>query len=111
MNGATLRSSTSGQLCTKLRFGKIVAADGMNPLRPIKDCRPSSVHIALVDSMTLGSDRKSTRLNSSHSQISYAVFCLKKKKADHAGPLRALSRRTDDRSQPSPTPKHPRCRL
>src|SRR2546430_2975271 len=28
----------------------------------------------------LGEDRKSTRLNSSHSQISYAVFCLKKKK-------------------------------
>src|SRR2546427_9287506 len=28
----------------------------------------------------LGGDRKSTRLNSSHSQISYAVFCLKKKK-------------------------------
>src|SRR2546428_13744411 len=26
-----------------------------------------------------GSDRKSTRLNSSHDQISYAVFCLKKK--------------------------------
>src|SRR2546430_8700464 len=29
-------------------------------------------------------DRKSTRLNSSHSQISYAVFCLKKKKLTHA---------------------------
>src|SRR6516165_10241205 len=29
-------------------------------------------------------DRKSTRLNSSHSQISYAVFCLKKKKSKHA---------------------------
>src|SRR5688572_31773804 len=28
-------------------------------------------------------DRKSTRLNSSHSQISYAVFCLKKKKKYH----------------------------
>src|SRR2546430_9430181 len=28
-------------------------------------------------------DRKSTRLNSSHSQISYAVFCLKKKKKTH----------------------------
>src|SRR5688572_32037166 len=28
----------------------------------------------------IGGDRKSTRLNSSHSQISYAVFCLKKKK-------------------------------
>src|SRR2546430_11479909 len=35
----------------------------------------------------LSVDRKSTRLNSSHSQISYAVFCLKKKKttsSDHA---------------------------
>src|SRR2546427_8854209 len=29
---------------------------------------------------TTNTDRKSTRLNSSHSQISYAVFCLKKKK-------------------------------
>src|SRR5688572_32549088 len=29
---------------------------------------------------TIDLDRKSTRLNSSHSQISYAVFCLKKKK-------------------------------
>src|SRR5688572_32160358 len=29
-------------------------------------------------------DRKSTRLNSSHSQISYAVFCLKKKKSVRA---------------------------
>src|SRR5205085_9433808 len=29
------------------------------------------------------SDRKSTRLNSSHSQISYAVFCLKKKKINY----------------------------
>src|SRR5689334_24277334 len=28
-------------------------------------------------------DRKSTRLNSSHSSISYAVFCLKKKKKNH----------------------------
>src|SRR2546427_3616591 len=29
-------------------------------------------------------DRKSTRLNSSHSQISYAVFCLKKKKKNRS---------------------------
>src|SRR2546430_10365812 len=29
-------------------------------------------------------DRKSTRLNSSHSQISYAVFCLKKKQPSHS---------------------------
>src|SRR5437870_1035485 len=32
---------------------------------------------------TLGPDRKSTRLNSSHVAISYAVFCLKKKKKDN----------------------------
>src|SRR5207249_7238154 len=31
----------------------------------------------------LALDRKSTRLNSSHVSISYAVFCLKKKKTDH----------------------------
>src|SRR2546430_17081032 len=30
----------------------------------------------------ISEDRKSTRLNSSHSQISYAVFCLKKKKTN-----------------------------
>src|SRR3989449_3807605 len=30
-------------------------------------------------------DRKSTRLNSSHGYISYAVFCLKKKKRQHKG--------------------------
>src|SRR5438270_991105 len=33
-----------------------------------------------ADSFSDDEDRKSTRLNSSHSQISYAVFCLKKKK-------------------------------
>src|SRR2546430_7277767 len=34
-------------------------------------------HVAVIMD---GKDRKSTRLNSSHSQISYAVFCLKKKR-------------------------------
>src|SRR5688572_31307405 len=36
--------------------------------------------VALEPSLARLEDRKSTRLNSSHSQISYAVFCLKKKK-------------------------------
>src|SRR2546426_4835170 len=41
----------------------------------------------LHDLAELGGDRKSTRLNSSHLVISYAVFCLKKKKReeDHQG--------------------------
>src|SRR2546430_9009534 len=34
-------------------------------------------------------DRKSTRLNSSHSQISYAVFCLKKKNSRHTADRRS----------------------
>src|SRR2546430_7915564 len=42
-------------------------------------------------------DRKSTRLNSSHSQISYAVFCLKKKN-HHA---------RDHRTSASPSALHP----
>src|SRR2546428_7413738 len=37
--------------------------------------------VAAGQSATLRIDRKSTRLNSSHDQISYAVFCLKKKKS------------------------------
>src|SRR3712207_7414409 len=39
------------------------------------DVPPDARHGGLV-----GRDRKSTRLNSSHANISYAVFCLKKKK-------------------------------
>src|SRR5256885_6692950 len=37
----------------------------------------------LVGFLPVLGDRKSTRLNSSHLVISYAVFCLKKKKPDH----------------------------
>src|SRR5688572_32630263 len=35
-------------------------------------------HEVWISQERIGKDRKSTRLNSSHSQISYAVFCLKK---------------------------------
>src|SRR5206468_8583691 len=42
--------------------------------------------VVLRSSTTCGGrDRKSTRLNSSHDQISYAVFCLKKKKEKASG--------------------------
>src|SRR5438094_2594105 len=46
------------------------------PLRDDPGAHACSVRFAAV----LGIDRKSTRLNSSHRTISYAVFCLKKKK-------------------------------
>src|SRR4051795_13777694 len=40
----------------------------------------------LLESVTGVQDRKSTRLNSSHTLISYAVFCLKKKTTDNSPP-------------------------
>src|SRR5258708_22999838 len=49
-----------------------------------------------VDVLSFGGDRKSTRLNSSHQIISYAVFCLKKKKLD------AMARETHCCSQRDP---------
>src|SRR2546429_7087599 len=49
-----------------------------------KTCVPGQHHIGFVDHNGADKpgrlDRKSTRLNSSHGYISYAVFCLKKKK-------------------------------
>src|SRR5690242_21442875 len=55
----------------------------------------AEVHHFGPDGFPLDTDRKSTRLNSSHMSISYAVFCLKKKKndntdqtTDHVGILR-----------------------
>src|SRR3954465_960395 len=47
-------------------------------------------------------DRKSTRLNSSHTIISYAVFCLKKKNKN------ATHRRSRDRRPPSPSRRRTR---
>src|SRR2546430_9965555 len=46
------------------------------------DCVECETKEGMLDRIDRG-DRKSTRLNSSHSQISYAVFCLKKKKSSH----------------------------
>src|SRR5260221_9810857 len=44
-----------------------------------------------------GTDRKSTRLNSSHTVISYAVFCLKKKKTTHMNVLKPYTRTYNER--------------
>src|SRR3712207_9197627 len=53
--------------------------------------RPEGVHAARHGDQDLRrggaqGDRKSTRLNSSHANISYAVFCLKKKKTPYISP-------------------------
>src|SRR3712207_8179997 len=56
-------------------FDTAVVADGARALPALRELKPDLV---LLDLMLPG-DRKSTRLNSSHANISYAVFCLKKK--------------------------------
>src|SRR5260221_3515299 len=55
------------------------------------------------------SDRKSTRLNSSHTVISYAVFCLKKKnkqRAEQTDRLDAQRRRAGEDTHPLPAHRH-----
>src|SRR2546430_10342249 len=54
----------------------MVRAAARTCCRSAEPSSPGGVPTAI----SCSSDRKSTRLNSSHSQISYAVFCLKKKK-------------------------------
>src|SRR2546430_8694611 len=57
-------------------------------------------------------DRKSTRLNSSHSQISYAVFCLKKKKHSPTCYRPANQpRERQGRKHASPRLAHPQTRV
>src|SRR2546427_4652533 len=55
----------------------------------------AAAHVAqdALGHVDLVRDRKSTRLNSSHSQISYAVFCLKKKKIEHKLRVAEVGRR------------------
>src|SRR5574337_1831415 len=51
--------------------------------RSVGDALPQRQHLGLPEGRTQRLDRKSTRLNSSHHSISYAVFCLKKKKKEN----------------------------
>src|SRR3712207_7979787 len=84
----SVRDGESGEELV-IRADNVVNATGVwaDRLRPeevheaaeVPSIRPSrGTHILLAD-------RKSTRLNSSHANISYAVFCLKKKQLDAAG--------------------------
>src|SRR2546430_4073369 len=62
---------------------KIPVDERLGGCRGFKSHRPhhlSLAHKLRIQPWCWPQDRKSTRLNSSHSQISYAVFCLKKKK-------------------------------
>src|SRR2546430_12248394 len=54
--------------------GRVADLGGLTESDSMSGCREGRISCVEIG------DRKSTRLNSSHSQISYAVFCLKKKK-------------------------------
>src|SRR3712207_7914991 len=51
--------------------------------------------VVFAAALAIGLDRKSTRLNSSHANISYAVFCLKKRQALNLGRSWENGLRTD----------------
>src|SRR5438477_4829105 len=66
--------------------------------RTLEICRAAGVDMGRIRALATrpDEDRKSTRLNSSHMSISYAVFCLKKKREDwHTCPGPRSGRQTD----------------
>src|SRR3712207_7906218 len=71
----------SGDGRTAAHRGRAAAGELRRGRRRARPRRLRRAHAALVLPAQGGrGDRKSTRLNSSHANISYAVFCLKKKK-------------------------------
>src|SRR5688572_32217609 len=62
------------------RHGEVFLTEIRVSREMLGEHRVLAVRGAAREQIAAGQDRKSTRLNSSHSQISYAVFCLKKKK-------------------------------
>src|SRR5690606_42015919 len=60
-------------------FVEIQTAEGRFVRKDVKLGLSDGINVEILDGVNKG-DRKSTRLNSSHVKISYAVFCLKKKR-------------------------------
>src|SRR5256886_10758367 len=78
-------SALSPALAISLNASASSADTRGNPasMRPTPSSSRARAISNFCDGVKTTPDRKSTRLNSSHSQISYAVFCLKKKKKQH----------------------------
>src|SRR3954449_3928398 len=69
------------------------------PIRSEEHTSELQSHSHLVCRVLFRSDRKSTRLNSSHTLISYAVFCLKKKNTNGGAVLPSISPREASSAQ------------
>src|SRR2546421_3546970 len=76
------------ELCRQHRIELFQPPEDKRDFIPLSDANMGSPQFEPQSGMK-SRDRKSTRLNSSHDQISYAVFCLKKKK--HRSELQSLS--------------------
>src|SRR5699024_11678395 len=75
--------STLFPYTTLFRSGSIFISEGFAGLQKGRIQAADDIHIGYINqgfAQAGHSDRKSTRLNSSHVSISYAVFCLKKKR-------------------------------
>src|SRR4249919_4399053 len=71
-----LKAIDAGAHCIRLNPGNIGGRDKVAEVA----VKANAASVPMRIGVNSGSDRKSTRLNSSHVKISYAVFCLKKKK-------------------------------
>src|SRR5690625_5922071 len=78
--GKTVAMKTVGLFALMAACGLPVPADEKTTI-PLFD----AVMVDIGDQQSIEEDRKSTRLNSSHVAISYAVFCLKKKTTTQVG--------------------------
>src|SRR2546430_4775514 len=95
MEGEVVETLPNTTFRVKLKNGHVVTAHISGKMRKnyIRILTGDAVTVEMTPyDLTKGRiiDRKSTRLNSSHSQISYAVFCLKKKKKltiSYTGPI------------------------
>src|SRR2546422_1571001 len=95
-----MTSVTTGSPVSRLASARYLSPSSSSPWKEYGDVRglkapprktraPAALTFAATSSTC--PDRKSTRLNSSHGYISYAVFCLKKKKKDKQANVRARS--------------------
>src|SRR3712207_8456912 len=84
----TLFRSDDELLSAAARDRAVAQGGYLGEVRPqvhrVQELVPGGLAIGDVDAPSDLGDRKSTRLNSSHANISYAVFCLKKKKIHHS---------------------------
>src|SRR3989440_3639972 len=86
----TLKEYPADKKVTVIKVIRELTGLGLKEAKDLVEGAPSTVKegVSKTDSETMkkkledAGDRKSTRLNSSHDQISYAVFCLKKKKTN-----------------------------